>query len=224
MKVFINSFRNKFSLILIPIGIFLFVPNRFVNADIYYLNITRNDLFINETKSIDNEINKSNMDTIVKLQKHMTLVHEVNIKTSPDKIWNFLININKNYSSWHPKDHILFQWTNGAPFESGSTFYAEQYMMGEKIKYNGKITESMASEKITMTFSFPLSIITEKIEMIIENKGTYATFKHITYLRFKFLSRIIFKKQNIRMLNDMDAHITTEGGNMKNILENVNLD
>jgi uncharacterized protein YndB with AHSA1/START domain len=161
------------------------------------------------------------MDTIVELQKHMKLVHEVDIKTSPEDIWNFLININENYSKWHPKDHILFQWTKGLPFEKGSSFYAEQYMMGEKVKYNGKISESIPEKKITMTFSFPLSLITEKIEMIIENKGTFSTFKHITYMKFKFLSRTIFKKQNIKMLNDMDSHIKTEGENMKNILEKI---
>jgi uncharacterized protein YndB with AHSA1/START domain len=221
MKAFINSFRNKFLLIIIAIGIFAFISNYSANAGIYSSNINCDDLFIDETQLIDNVKNKSNMDTIVKLDKHMTFVHEVDIKTSPDKIWDFLININENYSVWHPKDHILFQWTKGAPFETGSTFYAEQYMMGEKVKYNGKITESIPGEKITMTFSFPLSLITEKIEMIIENKGTYSKFKHITYMKFKFLSRTIFKKQNIKMLNDMDAHIRTEGGNMKDILENV---
>jgi uncharacterized protein YndB with AHSA1/START domain len=162
------------------------------------------------------------MDKIEKLQKHMTFVHEVNIKTSPDKIWDFLINIEKNYSAWHPDDHILFTWTNGAPFEAGAGFYAEQYMMGEKVKYNGKITECIPGEKITMKFSFPLSLITEKIEMIIESHGSYSTFKHVTYMKFKLLSRTIFKKQNVRMLNDMDNHIGTEGGNMKNILENEN--
>lgn len=159
------------------------------------------------------------MDTIVKLDKHMTLVHEVDINTSPDRIWTFLVNINENYSAWHPKDHILFQWTKGAPCETGSCFYAEQYMMGKKVSYNGKITESIQGEKITMTFSFPLSLITEKIEMKIENKRTCSTFKHITYMKFKFLSRTIFKKQNIKMLNDMDVHIKTEGGIMKKILE-----
>jgi uncharacterized protein YndB with AHSA1/START domain len=162
------------------------------------------------------------MEKYSTIQKRMTLVHEVEIKTSPDKIWNFLINIDKNYSAWHPKDHILFQWTKGAPFETASTFYAEQYMMGEKVKYKGKITEATQGEKITMTFSFPLSLITEKIEMIIENKGSYSVFKHITYMKFKFLSRTIFKKQNIKMLNDMDTHVKTESENMKNILENVN--
>jgi len=43
----------------------------------------------------------------------------------------------------HPEDHILFQWTKGVPFEKGSTFYAEQLMIGEKVKYTGKIIDSM---------------------------------------------------------------------------------
>jgi uncharacterized protein YndB with AHSA1/START domain len=159
------------------------------------------------------------MDLIEKIEKHMTLVHEVAINTSPEKIWEFLINIETNYKAWHPDDHILFQWTKGTPFEKGSTFYAEQMMMGEKVKYKGKISECIAGEKITMKFSFPLSLITEKIEMIIEKHGSGSTFKHLTYMKFKLLSRTLFKKRNIKMLNEMDAHVRTEGGNMKRILE-----
>ena len=162
------------------------------------------------------------MEAVETIQKHMTLVHEVNVNTSADKIWDFLIHIEKNYSVWHPGDHILFQWTKGAPLEAGASFYAEQFMMGEKVKYKGRITECVPGEKITMKFSFPLSIITEKIEMIIEDHGTSSTFKHVTYMRFKFLSRTIFKKRNIKMLHDMDIHVRTEGENMKNILEKVN--
>ena len=161
------------------------------------------------------------METIETIQKHMTLMHEVDINASPEKIWEFLTNIETNYKAWHPDDHILFQWTKGAAFEKGSTFYAEQNMMGEKVKYKGRITESISGEKITMKFSFPLSLITDKIEMIIEDHGSHSTFKHVTYMKFKFLSRTLFKRQNIRLLNDMDAHIKTEGGNMKRIIENT---
>ena len=156
------------------------------------------------------------METI---EKRMTLSHEVNIKTSTESIWNFLLNIQENYAAWHPQDHIVFRWTKGAPFATGSTFYAEQYMMGEKVKYNGKITTAVPHEKITMTFSFPLSLITEKIEMVIQDKGTYSTFHHISYMKFRFLSRTIFKNHNLKTLKDMDNHIRTEGENMKRILE-----
>lgn len=151
----------------------------------------------------------------------MTLPHEVNINASPEKIWEFLVNIETNYKAWHPDDHILFQWNKGAPFEQGSIFYAEQNMLGEKVKYKGKISECIPGAKITMKLSFPLSFITEKIEMIIEDHGLYSTFKHVTYMRFRFLSRTVFKKQNIRLLNEMDAHVRTEESNMKRIIEMI---
>ena len=165
-------------------------------------------------------LNLNNMKSFTEIEKHMTLLHEVDVNTTPDRIWDFLINIEKNYPAWHPGDHILFHWTKGEPFDAGSTFYAEQFMTGEKVKYKGRITESFPGERISMKFSFPLSLITEKIEMIIENHGTHSTFKHITYMKFKYLSRTIFKNRNIMMLNDMDAHVRTEGENMKKILEN----
>jgi hypothetical protein len=159
------------------------------------------------------------MDVIDKIEKHMTLVHEIDVNASPEKIWEFLLNLETNYKDWHPDDHILFQWTKGAPFEIGSTFYAEQMMMSEKVEYKGIITDCIPGNKITMIFSFPQSLITEKIEMIIEDHGSHSTFKHVTYLRFRLLSRTLFKNRNIRMLNDMDVHVQTEGGNMKKILE-----
>lgn len=159
------------------------------------------------------------MNVIEKLEKRVTITHEVAINTSPEKIWEFLINIEKNYKAWHPEDHILFRWIKGAPFEKGSIFYAEQLMMGEKVKYKGKISDCISGKKITMRFSFPLSLITEKIEMITEGCETRATFRHLTYMKFRFLSRTIFKKRNIKMLNDMDDHVRTEGENMKRILE-----
>jgi hypothetical protein len=174
-----------------------------------------------KTKNIvKQERENTNIENDFKISKNTTLVHKVDIQTSPDKIWGFLLNIEKNYTIWHPEDHILFKWTDGKPFEKGSTFYAEQYMMKHKIKYKGVITESFPKSKITMKFLFPLSIITDRIEMIIEVHGSYSTFKHITYMKFKFLSRTLFKKRNIKTLQDMDAHVKSEGRNMKRILEN----
>jgi len=161
------------------------------------------------------------MNAFIEIPKRMTLSHEVEIHTTPDKIWDFLINIEKNYQAWHPEDHILFRWTKGCPFEVGASFYAEQYMLGHKVKYKGKIIECVPDKKITMKFSFPLSLITEKIEMIIENEGTYSIFRHLTYMRFKFLSRTIFKKRNMKMLTDMDHHVRAEGENMKRLLEDI---
>ncbi len=164
------------------------------------------------------------MKTYDSLQKHMILVHEVKIKALPEKIWEFLTHIEANYKAWHPGDHILFRWTRGAPFEKGAPFYAEQNMMSEKVKYKGKISECVPGERIIMNFSFPLSLITEKIEMLVEDHGSFSVFKHVTHMKFRFLSRKLFKKQNIQLLNDMDAHVRTEGENMKKIIEKTEKD
>ncbi len=159
------------------------------------------------------------METVEKLERRSTHVHQVGIEAPAAKVWDFLLNIEHNYTRWHPSDHVLFKWTGGEPMAKGSTFYAEQMMMNNKVKYKGMITESLPGRKISMKFSFPLSLITEKIEMIIEDHGKYSTFKHITHLKFLFLSRTIFRKRNLRMLSDMDLHVKTEAENMKQLLD-----
>ena len=54
----------------------------------------------------------------------------VEIKATPEKIWAFFIDLEKNYKSWHPQDHVLFRWTKGRPMEEGSTIYAEETVGG----------------------------------------------------------------------------------------------
>jgi len=155
----------------------------------------------------------------MELKKKMKLEHSVNIKTTVDQIWDFLMHIESNYKKWHPKDHIKFVWTKGKPLASGSTFYAEQFMMGHKVKYKGWIDESIQKKKVTMKFHFPLSIITDKIEMIIEDKNDYASFTHVMYLKFKPLSRTLFKKRNLDMIKDTNTHVAVEAEQMRDILE-----
>ncbi len=48
----------------------------------------------------------------MKLFKPLILTDSIEIKTTPEKIWEFFSNLEKNYKAWHPKDHILFKWTN----------------------------------------------------------------------------------------------------------------
>ncbi len=64
------------------------------------------------------------------LFKQLVIKDSVEIKTTPEKIWEFFINLEQNYRIWHPEDYVLFKWTKGKPMEEGSTFYAEQYVMG----------------------------------------------------------------------------------------------
>ncbi|MFC1786805.1 SRPBCC family protein [Halobacteriota archaeon] len=149
----------------------------------------------------------------------MELKHSIEINTTPKKIWEFFYNIEKNYTKWHPEDHILFKWTKGRPQEEGSTFYAEQYVMGELKKYKGTIVEIVPNKKIVSKFSFPISLISPKIEWLIEPKGSNSVFTAITYMRAGSLLSKIFKKGMKTLIEAHDKHVGEEGENLKKILE-----
>lgn len=154
-----------------------------------------------------------------KITGRMALKHSIKIQVPPEAIWQFLENIQDNYITWHPEDHKVFIWTSGKPLSQGATLYSEQYMASELVKYNAVITESVFQKKVVMKFSFPISLITEKIEWAIEDKGDCSKFTAITYLKFGILSRILFKKRIYRLIEEHNRHVHTEGENLKNLLE-----
>ena len=158
----------------------------------------------------------------MKLFKDLILKHSIEIKTSPEKIWEYFVNLEKNYTTWHPKDHILFKWTKGNPLEKGALCYAEQYVMGKVTKYNTICAEIILNKKIVFKFSFPISLITPKIEWIIESKGSNTVFTAITYMRMGNLLKVIFKKEMDKLIKAHDKHVGEEAENLKRILENKN--
>ncbi len=102
----------------------------------------------------------------------------------------------------------------------GSKFYSEQYMGREKIKYTGEISESIENEKITIKFSFPMSLIVKKIQWIIKTEDEYTTFTAITYLQFGWVFRTLFPKKILKLIEDQNEHVAFEGEILKKILEN----
>ena len=156
------------------------------------------------------------------LIKQSVLKDAIDIRTSPEKIWEFFTNLEQNYKIWHPEDHVLFKWTKGEPLQEGSTFYAEQYVMGRKKKYRGTCTEIVQNRKIVYEFSFPVSLISPKIEWQIEPKGSYSVFTAITYMRFWRLFRVLFKKGMEKLGKVHEKHVGAEGENLKKILEKEN--
>jgi hypothetical protein len=151
--------------------------------------------------------------------KTSTLTHSIEIETTPGRIWEFFVNLDKNYTTWHPEDHILFKWTKGEPLKEGTTFYAEQYVKGKLTKYRGTCAEIIPNRKIVFKFAFPISLISPKVEWQIKPKDSICVFTAITYMRLgKFFQRLLRKhmKDNIEL---HDRHVGAEGTNLKNILE-----
>lgn len=153
------------------------------------------------------------------LFKQLVLKGSIEIKTSPEKIWEFFSNLDKNYTIWHPEDHIVFRWTKGKPMEEGSHFYAEQYAMGKVTKYVGTIGEAVPNRKVVLKMSFPMSIVSPKFEWYIEPKGSNSVFTDVSYLSFERLFRTFYKKGLENLIEAHDKHTGEERENLKKILE-----
>jgi len=152
------------------------------------------------------------------LFKRLELSHSIEIKTTHEKIWNFLKNP-ENYITWHPKDHIKSIWTEGKPLELGSKFYSEQLVFGKVQKYKGQIKEVIPNRKIVFKFKFPVSLISPEIEWRTETKGENTVFTAISYLRAGHLYKKLFKKGMKNLITEHNRHVGEEGENLKKILE-----
>jgi uncharacterized protein YndB with AHSA1/START domain len=155
----------------------------------------------------------------MKLFKQSKLKHSIEIETSPTKIREFFIDLDKNYTTWHPEDHVTFQWIKGKPLEDGTTFYAEQYVKGKITKFKGTCVEIVPNRKIVFKFAFPISLVSPKVEWQIEPKGSNCIFTAITYMRWGSFFQKLFKKHMKDSIELHDKHVGAEGENLKKILE-----
>jgi hypothetical protein len=153
------------------------------------------------------------------LFKRLELKHSIEINTTPEKIWNFFKNIEKNYTSWHPEDHIKFIWSEGKPLEVGSTTYSEQLVFGKPQKYKGFVKEIIPNRKIVFGFKYPVSLISPNIEWRIEPKGSKTIFTAITYMRAGHFYKKLFKKGMKNLITEHDRHVAEEGEKLKKLLE-----
>ncbi|MGC1122578.1 MAG: SRPBCC family protein [Candidatus Methanofastidiosia archaeon] len=148
----------------------------------------------------------------------MAIRDSIEIKTAPEKIWEFFYNLEQNYKVWHP-EHVVFKWTEGAPMESGSAWYAEEFSMGELKKLKGTIDEVIPNRKIVFKYFFPVSLVSPRFEWHIEPKGSNSVFTAINYVRAEGFYRRIAKKTMETAIEASRKHMKEEGENLKRILE-----
>ena len=101
------------------------------------------------------------------LFKLFILEDSIEIKTTPEKIWEFFANLEQNYKSWHPEDHVLFKWTRGKPMTTGSAWYGEEFLGGNLKKFKGTIGEVVPNRKIVFQYAFPTRLISLGFALLI---------------------------------------------------------
>ncbi|MFH1696578.1 MAG: SRPBCC family protein [Candidatus Diapherotrites archaeon] len=162
------------------------------------------------------------------LFKQMELKDSIEINTTPEKIWEFFTNLEKNYKTWHPEDHVIFKWVKGKPMKTGSSWYGEEYVDGKLIKGNGTIGEVIPNRKIVFKSTFPSSIASPGFEWRIEAKGQKSVFTAVSYIRAERIMRLLLKifhpeyKGMEGLIKIGAKHVKEEGENLKKILESEN--
>lgn len=150
------------------------------------------------------------------------LSHSIEINTRPEKIWEFFVNLDKNYTIWHPEDHVSFKWTKGEPLEEGAAFCAEQYAKGKRTKFRGICETIVPQRKIVFKFFFPISLVSPRVEYQIEPKDSTCVFTAITHMRWGRFFQKLLKRHMKDSLELHDKHVGVEAENLKKILEAKN--
>ncbi|MCW4032845.1 MAG: hypothetical protein NWF08_05580 [Candidatus Bathyarchaeota archaeon] len=143
----------------------------------------------------------------------------IEIKTTPEKIFNFFFHIEENYRAWHPQDHVKFSWIKGKPMEEGSVGFFEEYLHGKIHKMSAKYTRILPNKEVEFKVTNPIwRIFYPKGLMTIEQKGDHCIFTAINYFRLGPLSsKSKFLKNRFKAVK---KHMKEEGENLKKILEN----
>ena len=155
------------------------------------------------------------------LFSQLVLSDSIEIKTTPEKIWEFFTNLERNYKAWHPQDHILFKWTKGKPMETGSCWYGEEVVRGKIFKLKGTIGEVIPNRKIVLKYSFPVSLVASRFEWLIEPKGSNSVFTAKSYLTAgDFFCKFKLSRKEMETKIEMhNEHVRGEGENLKKFLE-----
>lgn len=150
------------------------------------------------------------------------LTDTIEIKTTPEKIFNFLTSIvdDDSYRAWHKDDHVRLRWLEGQPWTQGSVIYAEEYIHGKLHKLKFIITKIEANKRIVYS---PVSRFVRKFfprnEFIIEPQGASCLFIATGTYRIGWIGKTFFNAAIEKGLSSVKQHMKEEGENLKAMLE-----
>jgi hypothetical protein len=158
----------------------------------------------------------------MKLLEDVVLTDSIEVKTTPEKISEFLAGLvdDESYRAWHPDDHVALRWIKGGPWKEGSVVYAEEYIHGKLHKLKFVITKVVPNREIEyVPLSRLLRIYFPKNTFTIEAKGDSCVFTATACVRFGRIFKTLAKSKLEFGLSSVRKHMKEEGENLKKILE-----
>ena len=142
----------------------------------------------------------------------------VEIKASPEQIFEFFVHFKENFYAWHP-GHVECRYLGESPLAGGSVIYIEEYLHGKLHKLKLQITKIEPNSRIEYkTFLGTKGVFT------IEPRGTNTLFTAEMHMGtniplFSSLVDKIMQRFMSRQLEGIKQHMVEEGQNLKRILE-----
>ncbi len=137
------------------------------------------------------------------------------IKASPEAIFRFFEEMERNYLQWHP-DHVLYHWVSGRGVQEGHVFYFEEYIAGKLLKKRVIFTRVVLHQHIEFAPTFWLmKLFLPRMVFRIAPAGDGCQFIAEVHLRMGPLAQRANKKE----LEAIREHMRVEGLNIKRILE-----
>ena len=145
----------------------------------------------------------------------IVLEDSIEIKATPEEIFDFFTHMEENYKAWHP-DHINFQWVTGPPLKEGTIGYFEETLHGELHKSHVVYTKIVPNREIEFSITNPIwRLFYPKSTFTIEPQKDRCIFIARSYLRPGWLYTKVARKA----LDAVILHAKEEGENLKRLLE-----
>jgi len=142
------------------------------------------------------------------------------IQASPERVYHFFEEMEKNYLRWHP-DHLSFAWRKGRGLQVGNEFYFEEKIAGQLLKKETrfrKITPHRYIEFVMVHWLYRWFI--PKMTFIFEPREQGCIFTGQVFLRGV---GPIGKWVNRQEFAAVRQHMKEEGERLKSIIEQGDL-
>jgi len=144
----------------------------------------------------------------------MRVEHSVDINVAPDVVYDWLLQLDVNYKTWHP-DHGECYWLEGQKFEKDAVLYSEQYLHGKLHKQKSRVTHIEPNRCIEYQFLGLHSILVSRGKFVVTACEGGARFTEVLEIRFATVLKLIAKKR----LQALEMHQEEEMTNLKKMLE-----
>lgn len=144
----------------------------------------------------------------------MRVEHSVDINVAPDVVYDWLLQLDVNYKTWHP-DHRSCYWIQGSGFVEGAVLYSEQILHGKLHKQKARVTHVDPNRCIEFKYLGIHSLLVPKGKFTISSTNSGVRFSEVIEVRIPGLFKLFARKR----IQAFERHQEEEMANLKKLLE-----